>query len=110
MIKNTFIAKVGLFVVALPLFILIQAPSSAAFNEVQGGKGSATSLCGDKSGIFPDAIFARLTTDIGGSVSGFEIHASYDNGRCNSVLYATNTRESSFSNLQSRNDLIVELN
>ena len=107
--KNTFIAKAGLFVVALPLFVLIQAPSSAAFNEANVDKNRAASLCGNKSRSFPDSVFARLTTDMGGSVTGFEIHASFDGGNCTSVLYATNTKESTV-NSQSKNDLIVALN
>ena len=107
--KNTFIAKAGLFVVALPLFVLIQAPSSAAFDNAHDGKNRVAGLCGDKSGTFPDSVFARLTTDMGGSVSGFEIHASYDGGNCTSKLYTTGTQESSV-NVQGKNDLIVALN
>ncbi len=107
--KNTFIAKAGLFVVALPLFVLIQAPSSAANNEAHGGKNPTVGSCGNTSGTFPDSVFARLTTDIGGSVSGFEIHASYDGGNCTSMLYTTSAKESSV-NSQGKNDLVVALN
>lgn len=107
--KNTFIAKAVLLIVALPLVVLIQAPSSAAYNDTINGKNRALSSCGDKSGTFPDSVFARLTTDMGGSVSGFEIHASYDHGNCTSMLYSSTTKEST-ANSQTRNDLIVALN
>ena len=107
--KNTFIAKAGLFAVALPLFVLIQAPSSAANNEAHDGNNRIKGSCGNTSGTFPDSVFARLTTDIGGSVSGFEIHASYEGGNCTSMLYTTSSKESSV-NSQGKNDLIVALN
>jgi hypothetical protein len=109
--KNTFIVKAGLFVLALPVFVLIQAPSSAAFTEVHEGDENAVGICADKTGAFPDLIFARLTTNVGGSVSGLEIHASYDDGNCTSVIYASSTEESNISSglHQNRNDLVFAL-
>ena len=111
-VKNSFIKKAGLFVVALPIFVLLQAPSSAAYNEASYGINRKVNSCGDKSVAFPDTVFARLSTDIGGSVSGFEIHASYDDGNCTSVLYASTAKESPANSdfRKNRNDLIVALN
>ena len=90
MIK-TFLIRAGLFFVLFPLFVAVQAASSAAFSAGSSGESSS---CVDRQDSFPDSLYARLDTQKGGSVTGIRIFLSYDNGTCSSLLYASSAGES----------------
>jgi hypothetical protein len=109
--KKTFLMRVGLFFLIFPLFVLIQAPSNVAVSAEHGWETAAAISCQDKQDAFPSSMFARLYRGINGTVSGFEIHLSYENGACSSLLYATNTAESriSASYHEENDDLVFAL-
>ena len=91
--KTSFI-RAGLFFLIFPVFVIIQAPSNAAVSAAYGAETTVAISCKDKKSTFPSSMFARLNRDMSGSVSGLEIHLSYDNGACSSLLYATGVAES----------------
>lgn len=108
--KKTFFMRVGLFFLIFPLFVLIQAPSNVAVSAEHGWETAAAIPCKDKQDAFPSSMFARLSRGMNGSVSGFEIHLSYENGACSSLLYATSAAESRISaSYHEDDDLIFAL-
>jgi len=109
--KKTFFMRAGLFFLIFPLFVLIQSPSNVAVSAEYGWETAAATLCKDKQATFPSSMYTRLNRDIKGSVSGFEIHLSYENGACSSLLYATGSAESriSASYHEENDDLIFAL-
>jgi len=105
--KKIFFIRVGLFILMFPIFVIIQAPSKAAVYDMET---AVVTSCKDRQSTFPGSLFARLNRDIKGSVSGFEIHLSYENDACSSLLYATGTAESRIGvSLNEDNDLIFAL-
>ena len=109
--KKTLFMRIGLFFLIFPLFVLIQAPSNVAVSAEHGWETAAAISCKDKQDAFPSSMFARLNRGMNGTVSGFEIHLSYENGTCSSLLYATSTVESriSASYHQENDDLVFAL-
>lgn len=111
--KKTFLLRAGLTVVALPVFILFQAPSSAAINETYGeGVTQSKVSCNENSDAFPDGVFVRLTQGLDRSFSGFEIHLSFADGLCSELLYSSNSMESKMERKRyfENNDVIVAHN
>jgi len=86
--KKTFFMRAGLFFLIFPLFVLIQAPSSAAILKANDGETAAGISCKDKQNAFPNSLYARLNRGMNGSVSEFEMHLSYGDGACSALLFA----------------------
>lgn len=107
--KKTFFMRAGLFLLILPLIVIIQAPSNIAVSAEHGWETAAAVSCKDKRNAFPGSMFTRLNRDTNGSVSGFEIRLSYDNGACSSLLYATNIVESGTNASYRDDDLTFDL-
>lgn len=88
--KKSFLARAGAAMVALPLIILVQAPSGAAgTGDTGSGASSADVLCAEEAGVFPSSIYTRLHADSTGSVSSFEVRLFYADKNCSEVLYSS---------------------
>lgn len=107
--KKTFFMRAGLFFLILPLIVILQAPSNVAVSAEHGWESTAAVSCEDKRSAFPSPMFTRLNRDMHGSVSGFEIHLSYDSGACSSLLYATGSAESHINASDHDDDLSFDL-
>ena len=110
--KKSLLARAGAALVALPLIILIQAPSGAAGIEAAGGgASSAQVLCAEKAGVFPSSVYTRLYTGSNGSVSSFEIHLYYAEQNCSEILYSSSAgnEASGIDTYQQRNDSVAVL-
>ena len=109
--KNIFFIRAGLFFLIFQVFVIIQAPSNAVVSAAYGAETTAAISCKDKKSIFQSSMFARLNRDMSGSVSGFEIHLSYENGTCSSLLCATSDAESHIGSgyYEDNDDLVFAL-
>ena len=111
-LKKTFLMRAGLTVLMLPVFVLIQAPSSASVDPAYSRAWShSAGSCAGSTDIIPDSVYVRLGKGRSQTYSGFEIYLSFENGKCPELLYSSNSTEvEQGSQFDKIDDVLVALN
>lgn len=109
--KKSLFARVGAAFIAFPLIVLFQAPTGSASDGGESGGASLSETSCSDTGVFPTSIYTQLNTGSDGSMSGFEIRASFSDGNCSLVLYSSNAVDDGTSAMaqKSRKDSVIIL-
>ena len=90
--KAAFFARALTTLFAVPILILIQAPSGSAEVEAKvTGDPSAAISCTNKAKFFPTSIYTKFKFGPADAFSGFEVRLSNNKGDCSATLYSSGT-------------------